>query len=161
FVYHVAAGGVDASTSCQLIDSSLSTGTVNGAPAIIEDGTVERAFVADSGLARMWAFGAVPGTGCVSTYLGNPGASPWTAPNPPTTDGSVVYAGHNVSALSKVSFASNVFGTPIDAPTFVVPIFGPVAIADAVYFGDTNGVAHLYSYTAAFAASANWTEGVS
>ena len=82
----------------------------------------------------------------------------WTSiANPPTTDGSFVYIPHDGSALSKVTFDSGSFGNVVDATSFTIPIFGPVSIADALFFGDRNTPAHLFSYSTSF--TRNWAPG--
>jgi len=47
------------------------------------------------------------------------------------------------------------FGTVTDATPFIVSIFGPVAIASSLFFGNRSVPAQLFSYSTAF--SSNWS----
>ena len=140
-------------------------GSAVGAPTIINSGGVEYALVSDSINKRLWAFtgGAGSCSGSNPAFNNN---NAWNGfVNPPTTDGTLVYLPHDGTNLSSVPFTAGAFGTPVtDAGTGFAAqgILGPVAIANALFFGDTSTVAgHVYSYTSAFAASTNWTTGVS
>ncbi len=160
FTYTVGASSAVFAYYCPLLLGT--NGQAVGAPALINSGGKEFALVSDSALNQLWAFTGTTGSCSFSSKSFN-NQTAWTSiTNPPTTDGTLVYLPHDITHLSSVPFTAGTFGTVADAGGgFAVPILGPVSIASALFFGDSNAVAHLYSYTPAFAASANWTPGTS
>src|SRR5262249_44057451 len=154
FVYDV--GNVTSLNAPQLYNCGLD-GSSAGAPAILA-GATERALVADNGAHELWAFAknAVSNVCSSANAVTNSGGN-WTGTiNPPTTDGTNVFLGHDTSKLAKVPFSSGAFGTVTEAGSFAIPIFGPVSLAGSLYFGDRNALPKLYSYDAS-ALTITWT----
>jgi hypothetical protein len=157
FSYAVGTSGITGSYSCPLDDGLGNLGAATGSPALIGAGAAERALVADSGLHRLWLFGGNPVTSSCPSIASTDNGGNWkTNINPPTSDGASIYIAHDGTKLSSVAFGSGAFGTVTDAGSFTIGIFGPVSLAGALYFGDI-GIAHLYSYSAAF--TSNWLAG--
>ena len=155
FAYQVSATIAAAAYNCPLkIGNTNGQGV--GAPAIVSSGGLEYALVSDSTLNRLWAFTGSAGACSLPAAFNNSNA--WTSiTNPPTTDGTVIYIPHDGTALSKVAFNGGSFGLVTDAASFAIPIFGSVSIASALFFGDPNTPAHLFSYSTGF--TSNWAAG--
>jgi len=152
FAYAVGSTGTTGSYSCALDDGLGNLGAATGSPALIGVGAAERALVADSGLHRLWLFGGNPATSsCTSLTWTDDGGNWKTNVNPPTTDGALIYLGHDVSKLSSVT--PNLV-TVADAPSFAISINGPVSLATALFFANRSVPAQLFSYSSAFVQ--NW-----
>src|SRR5712664_1291012 len=158
FGYAIGGTGPTGSYSCALDDGLGNLGASTGAPAVIGTGAAERALVADTGLHRVWAFGGNPATSSCTALAFTNNAGTWTSNiNPPTTDGANVFVAHDVTKLSSVVFTGSSFGTVTEASSFSVAVFGPVAIAGSLFFGDRSVPARLFAYSTAFVQT--WATG--
>ena len=156
FAYNTAgltSDGTCAKASAQCLVCGLSfagqTGKVFGAPALLNDGGVEYALIADQSKFRLFALNAAFGTSCsgIATTGAIGGNTAWSGGvSTPSVSGSSIYVPHGTNGLAKLTFSGGIFGATDTDVSTAPTIFGQVSIATNLFFGDQSAPGRYYDY---------------